>query len=228
MSVVAVIPAAPRLRLASGSIEALKWLALLCMVVDHVNAVMYSRELGPWATAIGRIAFPLFAVCLGVNLARPGADKRECLMRLLVVGAVATIPHALLFGYVGPWPLNVLCTFAVAVAWLLAVESGRTWLLPMLAGLCVLVEYWWPGVALVVLAHALARHGATPHRVMATMVALLLLCLVNTNAWALLAVPVVALVHWWSPHVSRSGRFFWWFYPVHLVALALLVCMARV
>ena len=64
-------------RVSSGAIEALKWLALACMVVDHVNAVFFARELGTWADVIGRVAFPLFAGVFGYNLARPGVGPAQ-------------------------------------------------------------------------------------------------------------------------------------------------------
>src|SRR5690606_25927249 len=114
-----------QVRISSGAIEAMKWLALLCMVVDHVNAVFYERELGIVADAIGRIAMPLFAGVFGYNLARPGIDVGKILRRLVLVALLATPVHAALFGVLGPWPFNILWTFAAA-AWVVTeLQAGR-------------------------------------------------------------------------------------------------------
>lgn len=212
--------------LGSGAIEAAKWLALACMVVDHVNAALFSRELGEWATVIGRVSFPLFAVVLGLNLGN-GADRVKLMQRLAFFGCLAIPFHSLLFSHLGGWwPLNVLWTFAVAVGVLHAHHLGER---VIAAGLFiaggVLVEYWWPGLVLVLASYGVARRGLS----LAYLVpALLPLCLLNGNLWALLAVPVLVFLAIWQPHVPRCGRFFWWFYPVHLAALVIVVCMARV
>lgn len=216
---------AARSRVSSGSIEALKWVALACMVVDHINAAFYGRGLGLWADVLGRIAMPLFAGVFGYNLARPGADVAGALRRLLQFGAVAIPAHAWFFGWVGIWPLNILLTFAVAAWVILELQRGNELLA---AGIFViggaLVEYWWPGVALVLSMWALAR-SPRPQAldVGAVALSLLALCvLVNRNAYALLSVPVAAVVLHLEPAMPRLRWLFWWFYPVHLVLLVAL------
>lgn len=209
-------------RIPDGSVEALKWLAMLAMVVDHVNLVFFGRELGVLADAVGRVAMPLFALVIGYNLARPHADLRRCLRRLLVFGFLALPAHALLFAQIGGWwPLNILFTFAVAVAFMFAIQSRRcAAAVPLLVlGSCV-VEYFLPGVALVLASWLFARHPSWRSGVL-LLGALVLLCVVNGNGWALLAVPVVAFAARADVTVPRVRMFFWWFYPAHLAVLAL-------
>ena len=218
----AVTVPSSRLRLSSGAVESLKWLALLAMLVDHVNAVFFARELGTWATAIGRIAMPLFALVLGYNIGRPGADLARCLRRLLLFGLLALPFHAFLFAQVGGWwPLNIMFTFAVAVGSILLAERGQGIAAAAVFVLgSMLVEYWWPGVALVLIGWAY-RVRPSWLGVSSVLGALVLVCaFVNGNAWALLSLPLIAAVAWWSPQVPRAGRFFWWFYPAHLAAIA--------
>lgn len=209
-------------RVSSGAIEALKWIALACMVVDHVNAVFFHRELGLLADVVGRTALPIFAGVFGYNLARPGVDLERVLQRLAVVGVLAIPAHAALFGYVGLWPLNILLTFAAASWVVLELERGRT---ALALGVFVfggaLVEYWWPGIALVLACWAAARSPRPGLEDLGAVgLSLAGLCvLVNGNAYALLAVPVVALVALLEPQVPRLRRWFLWFYPLHLVAL---------
>ena len=68
----APVSTVPRLELSSGSLEALKWLALLLMTLDHVNKHLLHASV-PELFAAGRLALPLFGFVLGYNLARPGA-----------------------------------------------------------------------------------------------------------------------------------------------------------
>ena len=207
--------------LSNGAVESLKWLALLAMVVDHVNAVFFSRELGELATVIGRLAMPLFSVVLGYNLARPGADLARCLRRLLLFGALALPAHAYLFAQVGGWwPLNIMLTFAVAVGTLLLLERRDGWgALLVFVGGGGLVEYWWPGVGLVLVSYGIARGGLTPWRLFALAWIVPGLCFVSGSPWALLAFPVIGLASLVAVPLPRLRWAFWWFYPAHLAAL---------
>lgn len=85
--------ALPRLVVADGTIEALKWLGVALMTVDHANKYLFN-ETSSAAFAAGRFALPIFAFVLAYNLARPdalarGAYKRTA-GRLLLFGLLAT------------------------------------------------------------------------------------------------------------------------------------------
>ena len=118
---------APVLTLSSGTLEALKWLALLLMTFDHVNKHLLHGSV-PELFAAGRLAMPLFGFVLGYNLARPdaladGAFKRAA-ARLAVFGSIASVPFIELGGLGwGWWPFNVMATLLVATlcAWLIEV-----------------------------------------------------------------------------------------------------------
>lgn len=214
-------------QLRSGAVEALKWGALAAMVVDHVNAAFFARELGTWATATGRVAMPLFALVLAYNLARPGADIRGCLRRLVLFGLLAWPGYVLVFDTIGGWwPLNILFTFAVGVGVLelLRVDRHALALALFLVG-GALVEYWWPGVALVV-AGVLHFRSSTSTTAILLAASLAGLCLVNGNAWALLAVPVLLAARYFTADVPRLRRVFWWFYPAHLAVLVAMTALA--
>ena len=71
----APVSTAPRLELSSGSLEALKWLALLLMTLDHVNKHLMHASV-PELFAAGRLALPLFGFVLGYNLAAGRAGQR--------------------------------------------------------------------------------------------------------------------------------------------------------
>ena len=60
-AVSAVLPLDARrpLVLPAGSVETLKWLALVLMVLDHVNTYLLGGSV-PWMFAAGRTVMPIF------------------------------------------------------------------------------------------------------------------------------------------------------------------------
>lgn len=208
-----------RTELSSGALEAAKWVALVAMVVDHVDAVFFGRSLGVVAEFVGRLAMPLFSLVLAYNLARPGIDLDRLAWKLAGFGLLATPWFAGLFGGAVWWmPLNILFTFAAAALVLRALDRGQWWwavLVFLLSG--VLVEYAWPGIFFVVAARQrfLAPKGET---LVFFVLALAGLCWWNGNLWALAAVPLLHGLNAWSPVVLRLRWAFWAFYPAHLAA----------
>lgn len=142
----------------SGARELLKWIALLAMTGDHVANVVFGGYV-PVIGELGRIAFPLFALVMACNKARPGADLRRSIRRLLLWGLIAQPLHALAFG---SWlPLNILLTFALAAVAVHALANNRPVQLLLAAGvLPMLVDYQWAGVGSVLLAWIAFRHRA--------------------------------------------------------------------
>lgn len=94
---------APALAFTDGRLEAVKWLALLCMLLDHVNKYLLAGA-EPALFALGRLALPLFGFVLAYNLARPGAlargAYRRLLPRLAAFGALAS-PSFIALGGLG-------------------------------------------------------------------------------------------------------------------------------
>ena len=146
---------APVLTLSSGTLEALKWLALILMTFDHVNKHLLHASV-PELFAAGRLAMPLFGFVLGYNLARPdaleGGTFKRTAVRLAVFGSIASVPFIALGGLGwGWWPFNVMATLLVATlcAWLFEVGGwariALACLLFILGG--SVVEFWWPGLA---------------------------------------------------------------------------------
>lgn len=219
---------APRFVIASGTLEALKWVALVLMTIDHVNKYLLNWS-QPWMFALGRMAMPIFAIVLAYNLARPqalpnGAYRRT--MRHLAIGAaIATVPFVALgkVQFAGGWlPLNILATLLVATAVMYLVELGGVRRLAMAAVVFIaggaLVEFWWFGVALVISAHAYLRKPSFLKLSMVISVATAL-ALVNGNFWALGGLAVVAVSSLVRLDVPRVRWFFYAFYPAHLAAL---------
>ena len=203
----------------NAGLAAVKWLALALMVVDHVDAFAFDRTL-TWAGLLGRLVFPMFAVVIAYNLARPGAlvvggMGERVLMRCLAFGVLALPFHLLL---TGGHALNIMFTFAVAVfvlrLWVDGHHAGAVAAF-VLGGACV--EYWWPGVGLVLASVAYFR---APGAATAGLVVLLTgsLAIVNGSHAALWALPVAVLASRLTWPLPRAKWTFWAFYPAHLAA----------
>ena len=206
------------LRISSGACEAMKWIALASMLVDHANAVFFSRSLA-WAEPLGRIAMPLFAMLVAYNMARPRADLMRMLQKLVMVGALAAPFHTVLVH--GHWlPMSVLYTFAVAVFVLWLYENVHAGVAAVVfLTLPALVDYQWTGVALVLAGYAYFKGRAGAWLPLAS---LGLLCLYNGNVWALLSLPLAHAAMAIDPNVPRIRWLFWAVYPAHLAAFWML------
>ncbi|MBY0365111.1 MAG: conjugal transfer protein TraX [Burkholderiaceae bacterium] len=216
----------PRLSIDDGTIEGLKWLALLLMVLDHVNKYALHDSV-PALFALGRLSMPLFAFVLGFNLARPGMLARgvgfRVLKRLSVAAVVATVPFIGLGGLGwGWWPFNVMAMLAVTVAMAQLVDQGGRGRIALAVVVFLVggafVEFWWPGVALGLSAWRYCRRPSWS--ALAVWIgALASLYLINRNWWALASLPIVFA----APHVRlavpRVRWFFYAFYPLHLALL---------
>lgn len=214
------------MRLPSGSLEALKWIALVLMVGDHIDAVLFDRSV-PWLFDLGRVAFPLFAFVLGYNLARPNPDwqvtYRRTLVRLLLFGCIAFPFSVLAFQRDDLLPLNILFTFACALAlvWCIRRNDLRAAVIGSLVFLAggVLVEFSWPGLLLVAAVWAsFARPGIASQ--LSALACVAGLWFINANFHALLAIPLVIMAAYVRIEVPRWRWLFYVFYPAHLAVLA--------
>ncbi|MFN7835813.1 MAG: TraX family protein [Burkholderiaceae bacterium] len=118
----------PRLFVADGTLEALKWLGLVLMTCDHVNKYLLNDTM-PVLFDLGRLVAPLFVFVLAFNLARPDTALRgvyqRTMARLATFGLLATPAFVALGGlFAGWWPLNILFTLLVLTAALFFLERG--------------------------------------------------------------------------------------------------------
>ena len=209
------------LRVANGSLEGVKWLALVLMTGDHINKYLFDWGL-PWAFELGRLVLPLFAAVLGYNLARLAApaDCLRVLRRMLVVGLVASVPFVALGKLAwGFYPLNIMFTLAVSVgvvSLLLGGARWQAWVLFLVGG--ALVEFWWFGVAVVLASWHFSRKPG-PQAFALVLASILALSVVNQNLWALAALPILWLASRSDWRVPRVRHAFYAYYPAHLVAL---------
>ncbi|MGH8383854.1 TraX family protein [Pseudomonas sp.] len=225
-------------------LDLVKWLAMITMVADHLRFIWPTAD---WLFVIGRIAFPLFCLGIAANVARSAAGQvftaangrylgwmlafsllSEWPYHALDVGTgTLSIMPTLTLGLLLAWGVHhrtqgmkwvglavllvsLLATDVLMYGWLgvllpsaflLALRGGwGTWLVPGFVAVAANLSNRW-----------LRDHPAAPFTLMTLGAALLS---------ARLGVSV--LQGRYPMHVWRVGRWGYWFYPLHLVAIKLL------
>ncbi|MGJ7582688.1 TraX family protein [Variovorax sp. RHLX14] len=218
--------ALPSLVLTDGTLEALKYLALVLMTVDHVNKYLFNGT-HPAAFAAGRSAPPIFALVLAYNLARPYALERgvyrRTASRLLAFGLLATPAYMALGGLAADvYPLNIMFTLLLATVVIQLLDGGSTVAAAMTIGVggC-LVEFGLPAVGLCIALWFYVRRP-TLCRLALGVICLASLQIFNGNAWALAAFPLLFSIQRWTFALKRCRWLFYLYYPAHLLALWLI------
>ena len=224
------------LRISNTSLTTMKIIGIAAMLVDHFNTFVnpnYNQTL----FEIGRIAFPLFALILGYNLARIPSEKMpKIMLRLLMFGIMATPVYIILGGGLQHWwPLNILFTLCLAttIVYLLSLPTHNRWsaLAPLAAILLFavvggLVDYLWVGPALVIVVWRLFSGISAVEKTILHILLLGLtglLCVMNDSLATLFALPIIYLtiLSCQGIRLPRMKWFFYWFYPGHLIMLFL-------
>jgi len=224
--------AAPRFKVSDGTIEALKWLGLVLMTLDHANKYLFDDKL-PGAFALGRLAMPLFGFVLSYNLARPGALKSgayiRTMKRLALYGLVASPFFIALGGLAfGWWPLNIMFMLLVTTATLYLAEKGGSLRLVAAAVVFLLggafVEFWWFALAFCIAAWWYCK-TASKAPLMVWLLAAASLYVVNRNLWALASMPLILAAPLVNVKMPRFRRVFYIYYPAHLAVLLIVVTL---
>jgi hypothetical protein len=208
-----------------GTLEGLKWLALVLMVLDHVDKYFFHEQYQIVFFA-GRICMPLFALILAYNLARPDSLESgrysRILRKLALFGALA-MPAYWLLG-VPFFVLNIMFTLAIGVLCIWLINEGgalnKTIALLAFFILSALVEFWWFGAAVIIVSWYFFNK---PSVVSAALVvaAIASLAIVNRNFYALLALPIFFGAQYVKVAVPRLRHVFYVIYPAHLTLILL-------
>ncbi len=219
----------PRLVLADGTLEGVKWLALALMTLDHVNKYLLHDNL-PAIFYAGRLSMPLFAFVLAYNLARPeslssGAYGRTC-RRLAIGGMVASVPFIGLGGLVWEWwPLNIMFMLLVSAGVMYLFKRGGTWRLVLAALLFVVgganVEFWWPAIVVTLAMWRYVKHPSWSALIV-WIAATVSLYIINRNMWALASLPLIFLASRIDLGLPRLRHAFYVYYPLHLLVIWLI------
>ena len=128
----------PLLVISDGTLEGLKWFALIVMTLAHIDKYLCHQNL-PGIFELGRIALPLFSFVLAYNLARPDSLKSgrylRTLKRLAFFGLISSLFYIPLSGQLkgcfpptgllkGAYPLNIMFLLFVATGIFYLIDAG--------------------------------------------------------------------------------------------------------
>ena len=208
------------------------WLAIIAMTLEHMFRFIWPESaLTPWAQAMGRIAFPLFAAIIAWHLVHNSQKPALYGLRVLVIGAVSQIPYATV---ISAEKLNICFTLGFSMLALIAVERIKTQSLQVLAAAVALVlataarpyiEYGLWGLLLVPAFAIAFRHR---DRLISTVPALTMCALINSAPSSVVISVLTGCGIFYAAHFSPSQlprpplprwlRLAW--YPLHLGAIA--------
>jgi hypothetical protein len=219
------------LEFTDGQLEAMKWFAFGTMLIDHFGRYAFGMSEQSWAFAVSRVTFPLFALVLAVNLARPGdraARAFRTARRLALWAGISLLPS---------WwardaflPVNVLATLALGALVFAVLERARRvvarlGITLMAAIVGAFAEFSVPGVLLV---PALATYVASGRALSGSMALAGFGLVAGLNlsvgdGWAVVgtfaAAPVALALCRLPLRVRRRKWVFYASYPAHLAAV---------
>ena len=216
-----------------GQRDIIKTVALVLMVLDHINLIFQLKQ--EWMFLAGRGAFPLFALVWGLNLSRHANIRQPAINRLWGWGIIAQFAYYLA-GF--PWyEGNILFAFAVAAQVLTWCETRSGW---RTAAAILLMALWGPlsgtsygiaGLLMLAVSHRLYRAEDRAERL--ALVACLLAVIPALNlatsdaaavAGLVMTMLTVGLVSCAGKSLPRfwPGDFFPVFYACHLAVLGVL------
>lgn len=229
----------------SAALDLVKWLALLTMFLDHL------RFIWPEVSGLfvpGRLAFPLFCLAIAANVHRSqrgevfSSANRRYVVSLLAFALISEIPHRLLVG-ADSATVNVLPTLALGlvVAWAVHYRTAGSAAMALLAlVVSVVLERWiMYGVGGILLPATLLMAIGRPRPIWILPAALYLLANISMDMLAaavsgelypLMLVGALVGAPWiglWVLDkdakfpVPQVGRWGYWFYPAHMLALYL-------
>ena len=201
----------------------LKIIAITTMLIDHIGCILFPDVI--IFRAIGRIAFPIFCFLIVEGFFHT-RNTWNYLIRLFVFAIVSEIPFDLAFhGTLFYWQSqNVFFTLALGLCALFCLEelnNRRVFAIPF--SLIIAIAYfsncdYGAGGVLLICVFYLTKENKI---IQCLLIALLLyLCFGTFELYGLIAlIPILLYNGKRGPSIKM---FFYWFYPIHLLALYLI------
>ncbi|HHH6703486.1 TPA: type-F conjugative transfer system pilin acetylase TraX [Escherichia coli] len=216
-----------------GQRDIIKTVALVLMVLDHINLIFQLKQ--DWMFLAGRGAFPLFALVWGLNLSRHEHIRQSAVNRLWGWAVIAQFAY-----YVAglPWYQgNILFAFAVAAQ---VLRWCETLSILRFLGAVILIAAWQPlsqtsygipGLLLLAVSYRLYRAEDLTERMALSVClvpAIMAQNLITSEVAALSGLLVTGVTIWLVSLTGRTlprfwpGDFFPVFYILHLTVLGIL------
>lgn len=224
-----------------SKLDALKWIALIAMVIDHIGLLFFPEE--NVFRVIGRISFPIFAYLIAEGSFKTRNRKRY-LIRLWFFALLAQVPYMIAFDIM---ELNILFTL---FAGLLLIHLGWSYAMLIFVFLIwfpIPISYGWWGVFLIMMfatfrkkaegdyyeegkiARFMPKSTALTHIVLTAFLSVftcLYVWIDGMPTYQLFAVLGIAMSLFFpqikqTAYLETHKYFFYIFYPAHLIVLAI-------
>ena len=202
----------------------LKMIAIICMLIDHMGFVLFDNAY--WMRAIGRIAFPIFCFLI-VEGFHHTKSPMHYLLRLCIFALISEVPFDLAFWHAPfVWThQNVFFTLALGLASLFCLEemnTKRIYVIPLVAiwaaAYFIHCDYGLGGVLLIGMFYLTEEMPWFR----ALLAALILYLFYNVvELYGLIA--LIPITFYNGKRGPKTKMFFYWFYPVHLLILFLII-----
>jgi len=212
-----------------GGRELLKWIALATMTIDHIGLILYPQV--PALRIIGRISYPLFAYLLVLGMSSTH-DPGKYFNRIVFFALLSQLPFAIA-NEVPVWQhLNIFFTLSLGIILIYLLDRNNILLLvPLIAAVIIPVDYGAYGLATILFLYLMRILRRTGLILLIALNLMLIPFEPTYQPLALLALPII-LLHSngrltlssrseKTSHPLISKYFFYIYYPVHLLALAL-------
>lgn len=217
----------------SNTIEVVKWIAILTMVIDHAGIILFENN--DLMRFIGRVAFPLFGYILIHNYLYFTSNKLNYIKRLWIFALISQ-PFFMLA--ISPEKLNIFVLLALTLTSLYAFENAKKD--DRLQGVQKGVAYGF------IFMFATLLSLATEYPLAGYIFLFLLYLAFVDNRYMMLPIAGIVWINlervdfqigtmislvdvWIAMHypiqLPRTSKwFFYGFYPVHLLLLYLIAC----
>ncbi len=211
----------------------LRVVAIITMTVDHIGLFLLGNNLV--CRIVGRIAFPIYAFLIA-NGYRHTKDLKRYTIRLAVLALVSQVPFLLVHRILEPhfWGLNIFFTLLLGLFAIWSFDRAKKnpvmlvfAVVLMILGELVRVDYGWRGVALILACHVFFERKA----LLFLTVGLILISPnigltkgIDIGFLGLFAMLFIGIYNG-KPGAKVWQSWFYWYYPVHLLILYLIVAL---
>jgi len=216
----------------SSIIEVLKWVAIVAMTSDHVGILFFNHI--DIFRMFGRWAFPIFAFVLVYNFMYHSKDKERYIKRIALAALLFEPIHFMVFQnhYAG---LNIFFIYTLALSILYLYElvqddkktdRKKEVFLLVFVGFSILlsqyIEYYISGLLLTISFYFTLKDKRF------IVVTILFLIVLNAPATkyiiaTLMLLPIAYLITKINISVPRLKYFFYFYYPLHILLLSVVV-----
>ncbi|MBO7086187.1 MAG: hypothetical protein J6W25_03625 [Bacilli bacterium] len=231
--------------------NALKIIACISMVFDHIGVIMFPEVM--WLRAVGRLAYPLFAFCLAEGC----YYTKDKIKHLIVIAMLGVAIQLFEYVFLEMIDLSIFIVFSISIILIYLLDDidkairnkkkllsfiSITVLVALLIGLNILVYYslifdanfGYYGIIVPVILYAvkkyLNKHSWWIYVDCILLIGLFVARMIMTNnVYVLFSLFVIPLLLMYN---GKRGKwkikyFFYFFYPLHLAAIYLISMLFR-